>query len=195
VPEGAVVFLYAGAIRREKGVMELLEAFRQIAPDADGPVLLVAGSAGLWGFPTAADGEYERACREAAGALELDGRVHLLGAVDREHLGQLYQLADVQVMPSQVADAGPLVALEAMAAGLPIIASRLGGLPEYVGAAGLLCDPTPRALAEAMNALRLSPGERARLRAEAHRRARLFTWSAVSERLDSIYAKALARHG
>ena len=98
-------------------------------------------------------------------------------------------MAQLMVMPSH-AEGQPLAVLEALAAGVPVVASRVGGLPALLsGGAGVLVPPkNPPALAAALDALLADPtrcramGERGRLHVEQHH-AR----EAVAQRLSAIY--------
>jgi glycosyltransferase involved in cell wall biosynthesis len=112
--------------------------------------------------------------RQLAAASGLAGRVHFLG--QREDIPDLLAALDIFVLPSQ-REGVSLALLEAMAAGLPVIVSRVGGLPEVVtdGETGLLIPPQdPEALAAALARLLAEPdfarnlGEKARRHAEAN---------------------------
>ena len=106
-------------------------------------------------------------------------------------LARLYQSATVVVVPSLWEGFG-LAALEAMACGAPVIAATRGGLPEVVGDAGLLVDPTNvDALREAMYTLAGNEPLRATLRARGLARARAFSWRHVAEATVAVYREAL----
>jgi glycosyltransferase involved in cell wall biosynthesis len=134
--------LVAGRLTPEKGVADAIAACRQA-----GVPLVVAG-----------DGP-ERARLEAlAGA---DAR--FTGRVGADELAALRREAAVAVVPSRYAEILPLAALEAMAAGLPVVAARAGGLAEFVPADGLYPPGDVAALAERVRALcgDAAAGERA----------------------------------
>ena len=106
-------------------------------------------------------------------------------------LARLYQSATVVVCPSLWEGFG-LTALEAMACGAPVVAANRGGLPEVVGDAGLLVDPTDvDALREAMYTLAGQEPLRAALRARGLARARAFSWRHVAEATVAVYREAL----
>ena len=116
---GSIV-LFAGSFVAHKGVQVLVEAFaalRRTFSDAE-----------LW---LVGDGPY-RAQLEAHVDAEGAAGVSFLGAQPKERLWEFYRAATVVVVPSLWLENAPLVALEAMACGKPIIASRVGGLPELV---------------------------------------------------------------
>ena len=107
----------------------------------------------------------------------LTGRVHLVGHVEDEELPALYSAARALVFPSLYEGFG-LPALEAMAAGTPVVASNTTGLAEAVGDAGLTVDPTSaEELADALGRLLEDDGLRAALIARGHARAAEFTWA------------------
>jgi glycosyltransferase involved in cell wall biosynthesis len=119
----------------------------------------------------------------AAGAVRVEGRarvpgvvasaavteVHFVGRVDDARLAELRAGAAVALVPSRAAETFGLAAAEAMAAGLPVAASRVGALPELVGEEGLVAPGDARALAAALARLcgDGSAGERARERVRA----------------------------
>jgi glycosyltransferase involved in cell wall biosynthesis len=153
--------LYAGRLSHEKGVADAVTACR-----AAGLPLVVAG-----------EGPAERELR----ALAAHADVRFTGRVGPERLADLRRDAAVAVVPSRYAEILPLAALEAMAAGLPVVASRSGGLEELVPAEGLV--PTGDVGALASRAQRLwgdaAAGERA--------------LAVVRERTDpAVVARALA---
>jgi glycosyltransferase involved in cell wall biosynthesis len=102
---------------------------------------------------------------------------HWLGRVDDDQLADLYRAAAVVCVPSLYEGFG-LPILEAMACGAPVVASNRGAMPEIAGEGALTTDPTPNALALAIQAA-LEPGERARLRDAGVRQAGTFTDTAM----------------
>jgi glycosyltransferase involved in cell wall biosynthesis len=108
------------------------------------------------------------------------GRVEWLGHVDEAELAALMAGADAFCLPS-LHEAFGLTALEALACGAPAVVSNTGALPEVVGDAALLSEPTPEALAESLDRV-LSDGDlAARLRAAGPERARTMTWNRTGE--------------
>ena len=170
-PNGAPVarvVLGAGRFSPEKGFGVLVEAARDICaahPDA-GVVLFGEG---------ALRGDLERQVRD----LNLTDRVVLPGF--RTDLDSLIGAADVVVLPSYT-EGLPNVALEASAAGVPVVATAVGGTPEAVadGETGLLVPPgNPAALAERVNRLLSEPATRAEFGANGRERMRAqFTFDA-----------------
>lgn len=159
IPPGALLFV--GRLRIRKGVEVAFEALRrmpeQVPQGGPEPRLLLAG-----------DGEHRTAL--AAAAAGLPG-VRFLGRCDAARVRRLLSGAAALVVPSTY-EGMPLVILEAMAAGVPVVASRVSGIPEVVvdGATGWLVPPEdPEALARALAEVLADPAE-ARRRGEAGRR-------------------------
>jgi glycosyltransferase involved in cell wall biosynthesis len=183
IDPGAPVVGSAGHLRPEKAFEVLIAAAAELRPDRPGLVVLIAGEG------------RERAGLEAQiEALDLAGRVRLLGA--RDDVPDLLAALDVAVCCSDF-EGGPLSVMEYMEAGLPVVATDVGGLPELVeeGATGLLVPPRdPVALADALGRLLDDPGLRGRMggqaREERRRRWDLAVWA---RRLEALYAELLAR--
>lgn len=152
-------FLFVGRLRIRKGVEVLLEAMKKL-PEAR---LLIAG-----------DGEHRAPLERRAAELELGGSVRFLGRCDASRVRGLLRGARALVVPSTY-EGMPLVVLEAMEAGVPVVASAVSGIPEVVedgeeGGTGWLVPPEdPGLLAAALAAAWTDPAEAAR-RGEAGRR-------------------------
>jgi len=116
-----------------------------------------------------------------------------LGEALADDLAALYALADAFCSPSGYEGFGLTVA-EAMASGVPVVASRNSSLPEVVGDAGVLLDAlTPDAIAGALRPLLADPEARRRLGEAGKARAATFTWERAAERTVDAYRDALAR--
>ncbi|HEY7833312.1 MAG TPA: glycosyltransferase family 1 protein [Ktedonobacterales bacterium] len=116
-----------------------------------------------------------------------------VGTLRGDDLAAAYASADVFVLPSRTETLG-LVALEAMAAGLPVVGADRGGIPDLVddGATGLLFDPdTPDALAGALTQLVDDADLRARLGAAGRMRAEGWDWARTTAGLRAQYARVL----
>lgn len=160
VPAGAVVCLYVGRLSREKGLMDLMEAWRLLQPAQ--AILLVAGP-DMDGHPW----NVGPAAREFAGRHGLDSTTRFLGSI--ADVAPLLRAADVVVQPSHF-EAQGLSAIEALASGVPVVASAVGGLLDFVvdGENGLLSPPqTPAALADRLRAIVSDSALRRRLSGRA----------------------------
>lgn len=155
-----VVCVYVGRLSREKGVLELVEAWKQVQPA--NAVLLLAGP-DMPGSPWDAGPD----ARAFVDANNLTSSVRFLGPT--EDVSSVLQLADVGVLPSHFEALG-LAAIEALACGLPVAASRVGGIPDFVtdGVNGLLVPPKdPASLAGALRTLVTDEAARTRMSANA----------------------------
>ena len=132
-------------------------------------------------------------------AAGLDSRIRFAGAHTAEQLADDYAVADVLVHPTRAETYG-MVVTEALAHGLPVIASAVGGLPRTLGRAsdghrpGMLVRPDdPAALAAALRCWLASPDMRERLRWRAlERRESLTDWRQTSSLVSSVLSRAAA---
>jgi len=178
-PTGPVV-IYAGKLACFKGSDVLIDAASIYERQVPGATTLIVG-----------EGAERRALESMVRALRLRG-VHFLGFVDQDKLVRLYAAADVAVVPSREEPFG-LAALEALACGVPVVASAVGGLTEYVDeTVGRLVPPdNPAALAWALAEEIRSGGRKAKGPAAAQRGA-AYTWRKHAEKLLEFYAEAAA---
>lgn len=128
--------------------------------------------------------------------LGLADRVKLTGYVPRERLADHYNAADIFVLPS-ISESFGQVLLEAMSTGLPVVASRVGGIPEFVehGAGGLLIEPGSReAIVGAVRQLAAEPELRRAMGDWNYRQAReQHHWSSVARQYEELYLEAIDR--
>lgn len=149
---------YAGYLVPVKGLEHLIEAFARLRERLGAGHLVLIGDA-----PDPAYKEVLVARVEAAG---LERHVTWTGALPPERLADYMAASDVFVLPS-IREGLGLVALEAMACGVPVVGSRVGGIPEIVedGETGILVEPgNASALAGAMRRALMDPDVRARCR-------------------------------
>jgi alpha-1,3-rhamnosyl/mannosyltransferase len=173
--------LYVGTLEPRKNVGALLTAWAELRrADQATPPLVIAGGYG-WG----SRGLLRR--MEALAPLGLG----YLGRVPRERLVRLFQAARAFVYPSLYEGFG-LPPLEAMACGVPVVASDAASLPEVVGTAGLAVDPRDAgALGAALRRLLADPALAADLGRRGRERAAGFTWERAAAELEAIFAAAL----
>jgi glycosyltransferase involved in cell wall biosynthesis len=182
--DGAEVILWVGRFAPLKNVSLLIETFAQLAPRRPRAALVLVG-----------EGALEGRLRSHARRLGVGDRVSFVGAKPLHALPAWYSAADVFALPSSF-DNSPNVLLEAMACELPVVATRVGGVPRYVedGSSGLLVEPgDPAALAAALERVVDDPDLRARLVAgglEQVRHGR--SWAASARKLLDLYQQLLA---
>ncbi len=182
--------LFVGKLRESKGVRLLLEAMEQVWPRVPHAALVLAGGTEFG---------RGRANRETPFFQELQkhlarasGRVVLTGFIPPERIPEAYLLGDIFVGPSQIEEGLGMVFLEASAAGLPIIATPRGGIPEIVheGLNGLLLQrhDDPRELAARI--IHLLEDRDLRLRLGQQGRAWVkerFSWEKIAQRQEEVY--------
>jgi len=197
VPQNGVVFLFAGAIVPEKGVIHLARAFARLADQHSNVHLALAGTSSLWGSELAANtpgDSYEDQVSDVLRGCVEAGRVHFLGKVASSRMPIVYAASDILVIPSLWREAFGLVALEALATGCPVIASSVGGLVEFVNEEnGIFVPPGEEpALEDAMRNLAENPDLRKKLGRAARSQAQRFSWEITAQQLDVIYRVLLA---
>jgi len=177
--------LFAGFLTARKGILNLLEASASLMGDGVEHELVVAGAP----IPEAAGLTLEQ-LRESAGP-----HVRFVGYRPPESMPEQYLSVDVFCLPSWW-EAMPLSVLEAMAAGLPVAASRVGDIPRAVadGITGVLVPPDrPDMLAAALGRLLRDPDLRTRMGAAGRRRvAERFNLATTFEALDGLYRQPSA---
>jgi glycosyltransferase involved in cell wall biosynthesis len=176
---------FVGTLKPWHGLPTLVEAFAMLHRRDDRARLLIVG-----------DGPERAGVEDALSKHNLLSAARFAGAVDPSDIPGLLARMDVAVAPyPDLADFyfSPLKVYEYMAAGLPVVASRVGQLKGLIedGANGLLCAPgDERALAEALDRLRQDPHLRAGLgRAARETILRGHTWDAVADRILELAAE------
>jgi glycosyltransferase involved in cell wall biosynthesis len=173
LPSGDFI-LYVGDLAADKGVGILLEAHGRMTTKV--PLVLIGRSV-------------------EAGLVPADDNVISLGLLSHGTVLDAWRRCAVGVVPSITRETFGLVALEAMAAGVPVIASRVGGLPDVVtdGETGLLVAPGEAGeLSAALDRLIEDVALRERLGKGGALRAEKFTVATVVPRVEAAYARALA---
>jgi glycosyltransferase-like protein len=189
--DGRMTVLTVGGIEPRKGSLTLLEAFarlRELVPEHD-PLLLVAGGATLFDYRE----EVER-FRARTAELGIGDHLRLVGNLPPAELERLYRAADLFAFPS-VNEGFGLAALEALAAGLPVVASDLevfGSFLEHGRTALLTPVGDSEALAGALAQLAREPAARERLRRCARPVVAAHTWDACAAAHERAYRSFLA---
>ncbi len=189
LPQPGVV-LFVGRLSDKKGVDVLLRA--------------VAATPSINQLRIVGDGPDRAALMNLARTLGIDDRVHFVGHANRATVLSEYQGAQIVAVPSRLGAGGdqdgtPVVLMEAMALGIPVVASALGGIAEQVTdhETGLLVQPDdPTALAAALDQLLIEPATRNRLAAAAadHADAELDI-AVIAGRLETDIRSRLAEAG
>lgn len=172
---------YVGRLEEHKGVHVLIEAVAKV-PDAH---LRIVG-----------DGPYRRELEAATRRYGVTDRVHFDGYAGQAALPDVYRSFDILAVPSiptpEWIEQFGRVAVEAMAGGLPVVASDTGSLPEVVGDAGVLVSPDdPVALADALRDLMNDRARRGALASAARERAQRYSWRSIAEGHRELYERVL----
>jgi glycosyltransferase involved in cell wall biosynthesis len=181
VPAGSpATVLFLGRLHEKKGIFDLVRAIPAVLSVLPGTRFVFAG-----------DGEIE-GVRKLAEELGVAHAVHLPGWVDGAAKQQQLEQADLFVLPTYFEALG-VALLEAMACGVPVIATPVGGIPDFIddGVEALLVPPGPgTALAGAIVAALQDPALRCRLREQAFARVgRDYSFDAVLAQLRAIYTE------
>lgn len=171
--------LHVGTLQPRKNLKRLVEAYHQANPkDVD---LVFAGGKGWF---------YEEIFQTVQ-ALGIEDRVHFPGYVPDSDLSSWYAAADLLVFPSVYEGFGmPIV--EAMSCGTPVMASNASAMPEAVGDAGVLFDPTNTAeLAGTLEALLDNPDKLLEMSQRGLLQAQKFSWQKAGEETLAVYLDAL----
>jgi spore coat protein SA len=187
--------LFAGKLRESKGVHILLRAMARVWAMAPRAVLVLVGGTEYGRGRTMRETPFLQELRREISRAA--GRVVLTGFIPPDNMPQAYLLGDIFVGPSQIEEGLGLVFLEAAAAGLPIIATRQGGIPEVVrdGFNGLLLNqPDDDAeLAEKIMALLHDAPLRQRLGQQGREMVLAnFTWEKIAGTLEEFYDEVVA---
>jgi glycosyltransferase involved in cell wall biosynthesis len=170
---------YLGRLAPQKDVGTLLEAFARLPADAQ---LLVVG-----------DGPDRPALQRRA--QPFGSRVHFTGFVPHAQVPAILRHVDLLVLPSLYEDLSSAL-IEAMAAGLPVVATRVGGTADLVddGVNGLLVAPgDPAALAAAISRVLPDPAMAARLSSAARRTAAAYAWPDLARQVLDVYQQVTGR--
>jgi glycosyltransferase-like protein len=187
------LILTVGGIEPRKGSITLLEAMADLVARTNGagprPVLAVVGGHTFFDYRPYRDSALARVAELGL----VEGRdILLLGTVSEADLGAWYRAADAFAFPS-VKEGFGLVVLEALAAGLPVVASDIPVFAEYLrdGESALLVPPgDPAALAGALHRLAGDPGLRRTLATGGRPLVDRFTWAASARTHRDVYSSA-----
>ena len=172
--------VYVGRLARQKCVETLVAAAARMRTYA--VQVLIVG-----------DGPVRPAVEAAIRRHGVADRVRITGFRPHRDIPAVLRHADVFCLPSRYEELGSAL-LEAMQAGLPIVASDTGGIPEALGSAGRLVPPgDPAAIARAVDRLLADRAEATRLARLARERAHRFNWDRLARRVVGVYHVALTK--
>ena len=183
IPRGPYI-LSLGTLEPRKNIVHLIRSFAQLVAQENLPdlSLVLAGAAG-W--------DYGSIFEELTRYPQLKQRIIFTGYVADEDLSPLYSGALVFVYPSFYEGFG-LPPLEAMQCGTPVITSNTSSLPEVVGGAGIMLNPSDHeGLCQQMLAIYRSSALREELSARSLEQARKFSWTACARQTAAAYRRAL----
>lgn len=169
---------FVGRLSRDKAVSVLLQAAKLLEDQAMPVDVVVVG-----------DGEQETHLRKQTATLGIARRVHFLGR--RHDTPELYAAMDVFVLPS-LKEAFPMVVLEAMAAGVPVIATRVGDIPYILGDVGKVVNPgSVEQLAKALHQLLADEAAAREMAAAGYQRVHdHFSSAAMARNYRQLYSDA-----
>ena len=168
--------LFLGTLEPRKNLTTLIRALAPLKDKIPHSLVLAGQKGWLW-----------EDIFQSVDRLGLQDRVHWTGYIPDEDRVRFYQAADFLVYPSWYEGFGMPV-LEALQSGCPVIASQASALPEVVGEAGLLVDPSsPEEISQAILRLVREPGLKERLREAGLVRARQFSWEASAQKTLEVF--------
>lgn len=184
-PPSDAVVLATRRLVHKNGIDLLITAWPHVLTAVPEARLVLAG-----------DGPERRSLELAATELGIASSVQFLGSVDRELLPRLYRAATLAVLPSRM-EAVSISALEAMSSGLPVVATRVGGLPHVVRPreTGLLADAeSPTSIAKGITAVLAMPDRGRSLGLRGRQLVdREYSWQRIAHDTAAVYEQCVAR--
>lgn len=126
IKDDEIAIMFTGRIIKEKGIKELIEAFKIICND-EKIKLIIVGNAG---FANEIISSYDKELLELS--KDISEKIVFTGFIHNSELPKIHSMVDIAVVPSIWEEPAGLVAIEALSSGLPLIITNSGGLPEYV---------------------------------------------------------------
>jgi glycosyltransferase involved in cell wall biosynthesis len=181
--KGKAIILYVGYIGVRKGLPYLIYALPSVFKQNEDVNAVIVG-----------DGSLRSLCQSIAKRLKISHRLSFTGKVTEEEKDNWYRKADLCVLPSTY-DPSPIVAFEALAAGKPLVASEVGGLPEIVrnGENGLLVPPRdPSKIARAIDLVLSDRKLAAKMATNALRTIeKNYSWESIARKTMNVYRSCL----
>lgn len=183
IKEDEKIIISVGGLRPIKGVKYLIEAMKFITDNNENISLMIVG-----------DGKEKEYLGSLVKELELEQYVTFVGKIPNEKVPEYMAVSDVFVLPS-LSEGFPVVNLEAMASGLPIVATKVGGVPEIIkdGKNGFLVESkNPERIAERILLLLKNDELRERMSRANKKEVEKYTWESVVGRLEEVYLNVLS---
>lgn len=130
------VIMFAGRLDKSKGILETIKAFRLL--QEDNIKLVIVGS---YAFKSHTSNGFDKVLKKL---VENDRRVVFTGYIEFDDMPYVYNISDIMVLPSICEDAAPLCIIESLCSGCTLITTNMGGIPEYVGDAGIVLENNER---------------------------------------------------
>ena len=178
LPSDGKILLYMGSLHPYKGASFLIKAMVHILKQHPNTILLLGG-----------EGIIEEELKRLAINLNIHNNIKFLGFVTGKSKALYYKASDIFVLPS-VTESFGIVNLEAMASGLPIVASNVGGIPDIVkdNINGLLVAPgDPKDLAKKISRLLDSESLRNRIGVTGKLLSKEYSWERIADKTESVY--------
>lgn len=182
IEDNEKIITFVGTLRPVKGLKYLIKAMKFMIEENKNVKLMLVG-----------DGEEREELESLVEDFGLKERVEFIGRVQNEEIPQYLVTSDVFVLPS-LSEGFPVTILEAMASELPIVATKVGGLPEIIkdGENGFLVEPKyPEKIAEMVLLVLGNDELRERISKKNKEKAKDYSWDCVVEQLECIYKECL----
>ena len=185
------MLLFVGRLAEKKGVTYLISAMKGIAKEFPGCKLVIVG-----------DGPEKQSLMTQSQQLGLSGSVVFTGSLPNQSLPVFYRAADVFVLPSIVDSRGDteglgVVLLEAIAAGIPVVASNVGGIPDILinNKTGVLAEQkNPESLAQDIVSLLKSRQQQKKLSSAAKKHIeKTYSWQKVASDFHGVFSSVLSK--
>ncbi|GAH25600.1 unnamed protein product, partial [marine sediment metagenome] len=170
--------LFLGRHDTRKGLGQLLHAFKLLRKEMN-VYLIVAGT-----------GPEKSTCENFVKQHRLTEHVHFLGFIPKEDIPSVYRSCDIYCSPALGGETFGIVLIEAMASGIPVVASNIDGYKQVIkdGINGLLCNPhSPEDIKDKISSLLSDNTLRIRLITEGLHTVSQYEWKRVSQRIYEIY--------
>jgi glycosyltransferase involved in cell wall biosynthesis len=180
--QDAKIITFIGRLHPVKGVTFLIKAMKLIKNEEPNTKLIIIG-----------DGSEKERLKEIARELNLEPSVIFLQQVPNQSIPKYTVASDVFVLPS-LSEGFPLTILEAMASGLPVVSTRVGGLSEIIteGENGFLVEPgKPEQLAEKILFFLKNDEARAKVSENNKEKAKQYSWESIVSKVEAIYYEVL----